>query len=360
MKHILITAAALYILLLPTSCQQQTESPRATKIILMIGDGMGTSQIFAGLTANKGILNIQRCTAIGFHRTQSADDYVTDSGAGATAFSIGQKSFNGAIGVDATKVARPTLLEIAEKNGLATGMVVTSSITHATPASFIAHQPSRNMVEEIATDFLRTDIDVFIGGGKNHFTKRKDGKNLVDSLRASGYQVVDSMTEIVKVKSGKLAGFTAAEEPVKASEGRADQLSQGMQTALNIVNNGNKGFFLLVEGSQIDWGAHANDAAYVASEMVDFDKAIGLALDFAAKDKNTLVVITGDHETGGMSLAGGDIKSGGLEAKFTTEGHTGVMVPVFAYGPGAERFIGIYENNTIFDKILAALALKKP
>lgn len=336
-----------------------TAQQRAKNIILMIGDGMGTTQIFTGYTANKGRLNLERCTAVGFHTNQSADAYVTDSGAGATALSIGQKTFNGGIGVDATGTTLPTILEMAENKRLATGMVVTCSMTHATPASFIAHQRSRKSVEEIAAEFLNTDIDVFIGGGRNHFAARKDGRNLLDSLTKNGYQVKNSLEEIVQVKSGKLAGFIADGEPPKVSEGRGDQLLQSTQTALEILKQNRKGFFLMVEGSQIDWGGHSNDAQYVADEMVDFDKTIGAVLDFAAKDGNTLVIITADHETGGMSLVGGDLATGKVEAKFTTGHHTAVMIPVFAFGPGAEAFAGIYPNTAIFDKMVKAFRFGK-
>ena len=339
------------------SVQCQTAAPKPKNIILLIGDGMGTAQIFAGLTANKGKLNLERCTVVGFHKNQSADNYVTDSGAGATALSIGKKARNGAIGVDATRVAHPTILEIAERSKLSTGMVVTCSITHATPASFIAHVPSRSSVEDIALDFLKTDIDVFIGGGRNHFAKRKDGLNLLDSLRHRNYKVLDSFAGIADVKSGKLAGFIADEEPPKASEGRAGQLLTGTRTALNLLSKNKAGFFLMVEGSQIDWGGHANNTQYVIDEMLDFDKAIGEALDFAAKDKNTLVIITADHETGGMTLNAGDIHTGRVDAKFTTTHHTGVMIPVFAYGPGSEKFSGIYENTAIFTNMMEALKL---
>ncbi|MEJ7587791.1 MAG: alkaline phosphatase [Ferruginibacter sp.] len=337
--------------------QRTKQHPK--NIILLIGDGMGTSQIYAGLTANKGTLNLERCKSIGFHKNQSADNYVTDSGAGATAFSIGKKTYNGAIGVDATKLAHTTILEMAVKNKLATGLVVSCSITHATPASFIAHQTSRGMVEEIANDFLKTSIDVFIGGGKNHFDHRKDGKNLLDSLREKGYQVQDTLPEITRIKSGKLAGFIAMEEPPKVSEGRGDQLLQSTQTALHILQQNKKGFFLMIEGSQIDWGAHANDGDYVIKEMLDFDKAIGAALDFAEKDGNTLVIITADHETGGLALTGGDMKTGNVEMKFITKSHTGTMIPVFAVGPQAETFSGIYENTDIFLKMKDAFGFAK-
>lgn len=338
--------------------QQKTKNKRPKNIVLMIGDGMGVAQIYAGLTANKGSLNLERCTYVGFHKNQADSAYVTDSGAGATAFSIGKRTYNGAIGVDAARLAHPTILEIAESNKLATGLVVSSSVTHATPASFIAHQPSRSMVEEIAADFLKTDIDVFIGGGRKHFSQRKDGRNLLDSLKIRNYQLADTLTDIIKITSGKLAGFIANVEPPRVSDGRGDQLLQSTQTALTILQQNKKGFFLMVEGSQIDWGGHDNDAPYTINEMIDFDKAIGAVLDFAEKDGNTLVIITADHETGGMSLVNGNMQAGTVEAKFTTKGHTGVMIPVFSYGPGSEKFSGIYHNYTIFDKMMAAYGFK--
>ncbi|MFC0182214.1 alkaline phosphatase [Pseudarcicella hirudinis] len=350
----------LIILCIPTVIfgQNKPEVKHPKNIILLIGDGMGVGQIYAGLTANKGKLNLERSQFIGFHKNQASDEYVTDSGAGATAFAIGKKTYNGAIGVDSAKKSLPTILEIAEKHGLATGLLATCSITHATPASFIAHQPSRSMDEEIAADFLKTDIDVFIGGGRKYFANRKDGKNLIDSLKTRKYQIANSIAEVEKVSTGKLAAFLAEEQQPKISEGRGEELLKSTKVALNILKQNKKGFFVMIEGSQIDWGGHANDTEYVINEMLDFDKVIGEAIDFAQKDGNTLVIITADHETGGLAITGGDMKTGKVEAKYVTKGHTGVMIPVFAFGPGAEAFSGIYQNNDIFQKMLKAFSFK--
>lgn len=350
----------LIILCIPTVIfgQNKPEVKHPKNIILLIGDGMGVGQIYAGLTANKGKLNLERSQFIGFHKNQASDEYVTDSGAGATAFAIGKKTYNGAIGVDSAKKSLPTILEIAEKHGLATGLLATCSITHATPASFIAHQPSRSMDEEIAADFLKTDIDVFIGGGRKYFANRKDGKNLIDSLKTRKYQIANSIAEVEKVSTGKLAAFLADEQQPKISEGRGEELLKSTKVALNILKQNKKGFFVMIEGSQIDWGGHANDTEYVINEMLDFDKVIGEAIDFAQKDGNTLVIITADHETGGLAITGGDMKTGKVEAKYVTKGHTGVMIPVFAFGPGAEAFSGIYQNNDIFQKMLKAFSFK--
>lgn len=342
--------AASIVLLLAcssTSFSQHLKKPK--NIIVMIGDGMSAVQIYAGLTANKAPFNLEQFHQIGFSRTNSTR-YVTDSGAGATAISTGYKTNNGAIGVDSLNNPVPTILEIAEKHGLSTGLVATTDITDATPASFTAHQPKRSMQQEIAAEFLNSGVDVFIGAGQSHFTNRPDGRDLLNELRQKGYRVSADIDEITSTGSGKLAGFLR-ERPVQE---RGDQLERTSMTAINILRQNKKGFFLMIEGSKIDDGGHDNKIDVVVDEMIDFDRTIGKVLDFAKKDKKTLIVITGDHETGGLTLTNGNISTGRVEGKFTTEGHTGVMVPVFAYGPGAEAFTGIYHNNTIFNKLLNA------
>lgn len=341
------------------NCWAQKRKSNPKNIILMVGDGMGAAQIYAGLTANKGKLNLERCTTVGFHKNQASDNYVTDSAAGATAFACGQQTYNGAIGVDATGKPIPTILEMAEQKGLATGLIATCSITHATPACFISHQPSRALDEAIALDFLKTDIDVFIGGGRKFFSQRTDGLNLKDSLIANGYQIANSIQEVQQITKGKLAAFLADEQQAKFSAGRGDELVKSTEAAIHFLKANKKGLFMMIEGSQIDWGGHSNDTQYIVDEMIDFDNAIGKVLDFAAADGNTLVIITADHETGGFSIVGGDMQTGRVEGKFTTGNHTGVMIPVFAYGPGAEQFSGIYQNTEIYHKMVKAFGFKK-
>ena len=329
---------------------QNFKSEKPKNIIFLIGDGMGVSHVFSGLTANKGSLFIENCKHIGFSKTQSADNFITDSAAGGTALSAGVKTNNGAIGVDANMKPVKTILEEAEENGLATGLVSTSAITHATPASFIAHQPQRSMYEEIAADFLKTDIDVFIGGGKKNFTEREDGRNLVEELIEKGYRFEEDLNKISKVKKGKLAALTTDGHEGRLTD-RGNMLPIATKTAINILSNNDKGFFLMVEGSQIDWGGHAGSTIYIVEDMLDFDKAIGKALAFAAKDGETLVIITADHETGGMAITGGNTEDGVVKAGYPTGGHTAVMVPIFSYGPGAEEFIGIMDNTEVHAKM---------
>lgn len=324
---------------------------RPKNIIFMIGDGMGMTHVFAGYSANGGNLYLKNFRHIGFSFTQSADKYVTDSAAGGTALSTGKKTNNGTVGLDADNNEITNIRETLEAQGKATGIVSTSSITHATPASFVAHQPSRKMYEAIADDFLKSDIDVFIGGGYKHFTDREDGRNLVDELQAKGYQVKTDLKEIAKVTEGKLAGLTAQEHNPRKVE-RNEMLEVATETALTILDKDKDGFFLMVEGSQIDWGSHQNDTQFLVQEMLDFDRTIGKALEFAVKDQNTLIVVTADHETGGFSVPGGDMKTGQIKGAFGVGKHTAVCVPVFAFGPGAEEFIGMMENTDIPKKLL--------
>jgi alkaline phosphatase len=356
-KLLLILLAFIYITgsgfhLVSTDNRVNDSKDHARNIILMIGDGMGLAQIYAAYTINKGSLNMFRCPYTGICKTNSADQYVTDSGAGATAFSTGKKTKNKSLAVDSSGKALPTILEIAERNGLSTGVVVTSAVTHATPAAFVAHCTNRDSGEWIALDFLKSDIDVFIGGGKKYFVNRKDKRDITENLRKNGFKVAFDMAEIAKVTSGKLAGLIADDGCPAISKGRGNMLSAASDKAIQILNSNPKGFFLMIEGSQIDWGAAKNNIQFVTEEVLDFDKVVGKVIDFATHEKNTLVIIIADHETGGLAVTGGNFKTGQLDSRFSTTEHTGVPVMVFAFGPGAEKFTGFYENTDVFQKMM--------
>jgi alkaline phosphatase len=341
--------------------QSQPIISKPKNVILLIGDGMGLPQITGTMYMNGNKTVFERFQTIGFHKSHSADNLVTDSAAGATAFASGVKSYNGAIGVNEQKQPVPTLLELAELKGMATGLVATSSITHATPAAFIAHVAGREEDQGIALSFLNTDVDIFIGGGLDAFARRDDQRNLVDELVAKGYEIsnfFDKPIEELNVRTNKNIGyFTANKEPLPAREGR-DYLPVATDKALDFLKaRSPKGFFLMIEGSQIDWGGHANDGNYLLTEMNEFEGIVAQALDFAAKDGSTLVIVTGDHETGGFAVNPGS-KLNDIRVAFTTKSHTALMIPVFAEGPGEELFRGIYENTDLFFKIKNLLDLK--
>lgn len=344
----------LFILLLSFSFTGAYSEQKIKNVIFLIGDGMGLNQVYAAMSKSDNKLNIERCQSIGFSKTYSADNYTTDSAAGGTALSSGTKTNNGVIGMNSDSVAIPSILQIAKQNKLSTGIVVTSSVTHATPASFLAHQINRKMEEEIALDILASDADVFIGGGKDFFTKRKDGKDLTKELAQKGYGIYYTLESASNSKSKKIAGLFAPNGMPSIKEGRGNMLPQSTQLALNTLSQNKKGFFLMVEGSQIDWGGHANDIDYIVNETLDFDKAVGVAMDFADKHKGTLVIVTADHETGGLSIMNGNKAKKEIQTAFTTTNHSSVPVPIYTYGTGAKKFSTFLENTDI-EKILIEL-----
>ena len=334
------------------------EVKKPKNIILLIGDGMGITQITSGLYSNNNQLNLERFKHIGLHKNYSYDALITDSAAGATAFACGVKTYNGAIGVDHDTVSVKTILEEAEENGLSTGVVATSTITHATPASFLAHDPYRKNYEAIAADFVDVDPEILIGGGQAYFERREsDNRNISEELKNKGYKVSsfvsEDLGEIHLNPNDKLLYFTADKDPLPAMQGR-DYLQEAAEFSMSHLRKQNdKGFFLMIEGSQIDWGGHSNNAEYIISEMIEFDKVVGRALDFAQKDGNTLVIVTADHETGGFAIQK-ESKLNELVTAFTSDYHTADMIPVFAFGPGSETFNGIYENTEIYYKMKEA------
>jgi alkaline phosphatase len=334
----------------------EVQKHRPKNIIFLIGDGMGLTQITAGMYMNKNQLELERMPIVGIHKSYSADDLITDSAAGATAFSIGHKTKNGYLGVDSLGRTHTTILEECSNKGFATGLVATSTIVHATPAAFLSHQSGREDYEAIAMDYyINGNCDILIGGGKKYFDRRvKDSINLIEKLMQKGYTVNDYFQDDFQTLQipnvNKYIFYTADGDPLPASQGR-NYLAKAGKDAIQFLNQKNKkGFFLMIEGSQIDWGGHANTSEYIVSEVLDFNKVIKEALDFAIKDKNTLVVVTADHETGGYTINPGS-KMDSLVTGFSTKKHTAAMIPVFAFGPGAENFSGIYENTAIYYKI---------
>ncbi|HMQ48720.1 MAG TPA: alkaline phosphatase [Saprospiraceae bacterium] len=360
-KPLLLTSTLLFLLLI-SSCNKSlqhlsTGKGKAKNIILLIGDGMGLSQLSSAYYYGDKTPHFSRFYHIGLHQNTPTDAQITDSASGATAFSIGLKTYNAAIGVDKDTLPHETILEWAARNRKSTGLVATSTITHATPASFYAHVAHRNLHEDIALDFLNSPVDFTAAAGYQYFNQRKDGRDLLAELRQKDV-IVDTNAIADELIQGQRYTFLLAPDSLLSKQnGRNDFLPKATQKALEYLSQNKDGFFLMVEGSQIDWGGHANDGNYVVTEVLDFNEVVGVALDFAEKDGNTLVVVTADHETGGFSLSAplvfgrGDYNN--IKPTFSTGGHTAALIPVFAYGPGAERFMGVYQNNDIFGKMMA-------
>ena len=332
-----------------TSAQEEP-----TNIILMIGDGTGLSQITAGMYANDNKTNLESFEVIGLAKTHSSNALVTDSAASGTAMACGIKTMNGVIGIGVDNVHKESILKLSKKKNYATGLIATSSIVHATPASFYANVISRRQYEDIAFQMSVSDVDFFIGGGKKHFIRRKDGRNLLDEMNE--WEFISSLRAFDESTRARVGYFTNDDEPVRIVEGRKPTLNDGINSMFKKLTEKENPFFLMVEGSQIDWGGHANDLRYITTEFKDFDEAIGQAVAFVKENPNTLLIVTADHETGGLGISSGNIKNFKPKGGFVTGGHTASMVPVFAMGVGAETFGGIYENTAIFDKMLAVLS----
>ena len=330
---------------------------KAKNVIVIIGDGMGTAQVYASVVAQKGASNFLRFPFSGFSRTYSHNKYTTDSGAGGTAIVTGCKTDNRHIGVLADNTPVQSILSKAKSWGMSAGFVVTSSVLDATPASTYAHVPDRKMYDSISLHMSQCGFDVMIGGGLSNFRleNRKDQYNPLDTLVKRGYDVTYSLEDMKRSSSNKLVTFFCENYYGPVAPGRDPVLTEGTKKALDILSKNPKGFALMIEGSQIDWACHNNDAPYMEAELADFEKMLKIVLDFAEHDGNTLVVVTADHETGGLVLLNGSIEKGKNECKYTTDGHSGVMVPVFAYGPGAETFSGIQNNIDLMPKMLKAM-----
>lgn len=324
---------------------------KVKNIILMIGDGMGIAQVYAGYTGNRGSLNLFNMLNIGFSIPSSADSYITDSAAGATAMATGKKTNNRYVGVDTTGAPLLTVTEMIKAWGIRSALISSGDITDATPAAFYAHRSERSWSEAIALDFLSNPVDILIGGGYGHFTSRSDKKDLFNELQNNGYVVSSRFDAMDTITAHKFI-ILDDNAVISKESGRRDFLSQSLNKCIHILKQNKKGLFIMAEGAQIDDGGHANKMSYVVREMIDFDKAVGEAMRFADTNGETLVIVTADHETGGLSLLDGNIQKGYVDGNFATDDHSAVMVPVFAYGPHSQDFRGVYQNTDIFKKIM--------
>ena len=343
-----------YILEHPYAVKNITfpKGKKVKNVILMIGDGMSLMDVYAAWTANRGHLYLEQAAATGLSKTYCTDKLITDSGAGGTALATGQKTSYHSVGVDPSGKPLRTLIDFAADRNQSSGIVVSCRLNDATPADFCCHNTDRDKSYAIVADYVTSGVDFVFGGGAKFFMIRPDGRNLFEELQAKGYATPRSMKELKKVKSGKVFAVTQPVDLPVPKE-RKDMLAQASLKAIDILNQNKNGFFLMVEGSQLDDYGHFNDLDMLMQEVHDFDRTVGRILEWAAQDGETLVVVTADHETGGLTLVDGDLEQGKIVCKFSTCGHSGVMVPVYAFGPGAESFTGIYENTAVFDKIQA-------
>ncbi|MBN9296045.1 MAG: alkaline phosphatase [Filimonas sp.] len=324
---------------------------KVKNVILLIGDGTGLAQWYSGYTANHGKLNVFNMRSSGLSKTSSHDSYITDSAPGSTAFASGQKTNNRYVGVDHTGAPMKLLPDYFIERKIKTGLVSCGDLTDATPADFYGHVTERENSLGVLRGLYSSPVQLLMGAPSG---KVKDSENA--ALNASGIRVthaIDSVPSVTNerwVVMDKVAGLSML-------QGRDKWLGQAFDKAVKVLSNNKEGFFLMVEGAQIDHGGHDTNLPYIATEVMDFDQVIGQAMKFADENGETLVIVTADHETGGLSLLDGDIKKGYVSGNFSSNDHSALPVPVFAYGPQSDRFTGVYENVEIFNKILAACGI---
>jgi alkaline phosphatase len=365
MKKVLNLFTILLIIITLTAAGSDRKKPR--NLILFIGDGMGVAQVYAAMTSSGFTMAFPAFPVTGFSITYSANSYTTDSAAGATAMATGEKTNNRFISMRPDSTILRTLFELAKETGKSTGIVCTSSVTDATPASFVTHVPSRSDYRSIAEQYAKGAADIFIGGGVNYFSgvndsidKKGGTHDITMRLSEGGYDVVYSLQEFKKSGSKRIAGLISPADMPFITAGRDPHyLADATAKAIEVLSENPKGFILLVEGSQIDDAGHNNDAKAVIDEVLDLDRAVTVALGYANRANNTLIVVTADHETGGMSIRGGDVTRKEVASTFSSTGHSGIMVPVFAYGPGSGSFSGVQQNTELFSDFVRLLSLDK-
>lgn len=361
----LFSVVACFLVISSISCSSKagnlmrTSGPEgeARNVILFIGDGMGAGQIkAAGMyrAGAEGTLSFESFPHRGFISTGNAEGGVTDSAAAATAMATGTKVSNGVLGMAIPGNGMPleTVLELLGRQGKRTGLVTTTFVTHATPAAFASHVPSRDDYGGIAAAYLNDSRPNVLFGGGEHIRQA--------DVKGAGYTVVtdrDGMMRLNTVAERHVFGVFGSGHMPFEYDGLDDlpHLSEMTQVALRLLENAPDGFFLMVEGGRIDHACHANDTIRAVLETIEFSDAVAKALDWARSHPDTLILVTADHETGGLEV----VKNNGAgvipTVSWTTSGHTAANVPVYGWGDGAERVSGIMENTDIFQIMMKSV-----
>ena len=329
----------------------QPKGKKVKNIIFMIGDGMGLEQLSTAWIVNNRHLNItDNFPYVGLQWTYSANKLVTDSAAAGTALATGSKTNNGMIAMSPDGQPLETLPEYARSKGWKTGMSVVCRICDATPAAYAAHHANRDSLYSITSQMVDCGLDFISGGGLKWWENRPDGRDLTAEVEAKGYTFVKDLESLKAVEEGPVIALTAYTELPPALD-RGTEHQEAVLKALELLDDNKKGFFLMVEGSCIDDWCHANKVGFAVEEILDFDRTVGAVLEWAAKDGETLVIVTADHSTGAMTLLGGNVEGQSVAVNYANTGHNGVALPVYAWGPGAEKFVGIYENTELSQMI---------
>lgn len=384
MKKISLIAIAMIALVCIPSDSYSKKKSQVKNVIYLIGDGMGFGAVTTLLYSVESETGFEQSPVIGLCETSAANNHTTDSPAGGTALATGTRTKNGYCGLDPDGNQLTSVLLKAQKMGKKTGIVVNTTLTEATPAAFYAGVTSRGHTHQIAQQFTECGVDVAIGAGLDDFVKRPDNLDLTATLIEKGYDVYLNWESVLKTSSDKFVGIlpfgdvhrkdTNTQNEASAAEGHevclaaklaaADEtgetthlseptvyLEKATAKALDALSRDNKdGFFLMVESAIIDGYGHNNDGEGMLAEMKEFDNTLRQLIAYVNANPGTLLVVTADHETGGTGIDYKTHEVGAIEPiqlRFGTKGHTGTVVPIFAYGTGAENFGKVMKNTDI-------------
>ena len=379
---------SLLILCVASSCEKK---PKVKNVIYLIGDGMGMGAVSSLILSEDELTGFEMAPVIGLSETASANNHVSDSPAGGTALATGVRTVNGHTGVDPDGRQLTSILYKAQAMGKKTGIVVNTTLTESTPAAFYGGVTSRKMTYELAEQLTESKVDLAIGAGLNHFVGRPDSLDLTATFIEKGYDVYLNWSAVLNTRSDKFIGILpladvhrreektiepgaadgqevclAARLAAQSEEVDTTQLSEptlylekATAKALDVLSRNNKnGFFLMVESAIIDGYGHNNDTEGLVEEMREFDRTLKMLISYVQQNPETLLVVTGDHETGGVAVSYREFQPGenaSVLLRYTTKGHSGTFVPVFAYGAGAESFAGVMKNIDIPNKIMQIL-----
>ena len=333
------------------SIEEFPQGLKAKNIILAVGDGGGLNQVMLSRLAIGGMdhkLSIDQLPYHGISLTHSYNNIYTDSAAAATTWATGHKTKNRYLSIDVNKEKLQTITEMLSKKSYISGLVATSSITHATPAAFYAHIDSRYKYSEIAEQLIDSPINIAMGGGLEFFDieKIEDSHHILTNKKSFNLNFNDSKKVIGLFDNDGI--YRDTDKPTQR------EMTDFTLKYLN--KNQCNGFFLMTEGSQIDWAAHDNNANEMIAEFRDFDLTIKDLINFVTQNKETLLIITADHETGGLQILKQEDDS--VIVQWGTGSHTSIPVGVYTYGPAAELFNGVMDNTDIHQKMLEAIDYK--
>jgi alkaline phosphatase len=322
------------------------EQPK--NIILLIGDGMGPAHVTLMSLLRGPDFSLRRMSVAGFFTTRAANKFVTDSAAGGTALATGVKTDNHMLGVDPSGAAHESVLERAHALGKATGFVTTAAFCDATPGAFTSHTPDRYNQAEVARQQLESNADILAGTGLTKFSKL-GMPSLATMAKEHGYQFATSRAELDAAGPSRiLVAFPEQEHDLDTPNAPLPMLAKW---AIDRLSKDPDGFFLLIEHEGTDSSSHARDDQGLQKSLVSLDEAVMIALDYAKTHKDTLVVVTADHETGGLLLQANE--EGGVKLIWGAKDHTASAIPIFAFGPGAELFGGFMDNTDVGKRLIS-------